>query len=85
MFVDLTSRSALVALACIAVAPNASAVSLDVAKKCNELTVKAYPPRVIGNPAAGSTKGSAAGKKAYFDECVAKGGNVDDHSDKGAK
>ena len=36
MFVDLTSRTALIALACIAVAPNASAIFLDIAKKSNE-------------------------------------------------
>jgi hypothetical protein len=36
---------------------NASAVTAEVAKKCSALTAKAFPPRVIGNPAAGSAVG----------------------------
>jgi hypothetical protein len=51
---------------------NASAISLEVAKKCHALTAKAFPPRQIGNPAAGSTAGTGADERAYFNECVAK-------------
>jgi hypothetical protein len=58
VFANLKIGSAFVALVCIAVAPNASAVTAEVAKKCNALTAKAYPPRVVGNPAAGSAKGT---------------------------
>ena len=36
----------------------ASAITVELAKKCHALTDKAFPPRVIGNPAAGSAKGS---------------------------
>jgi len=34
---------------------------VEVAKKCDALTAKAFPPRAIGNPAAGSAKGTGAG------------------------
>jgi hypothetical protein len=75
----------LVALVCLALAPSASAVTAEVAKKCDALTAKAYPPRVVGNPAAGSVKGTAQSERSYFKRCVAKGGNMDGHSFKGAK
>ena len=45
VFANLKIGSALIALVCIAVAPNALAVTAEVAKKCNALTAKAYPPR----------------------------------------
>jgi hypothetical protein len=41
VFANLKIGSVLVALVCIAVAPNASAVTAEVAKKCNALTAKA--------------------------------------------
>jgi hypothetical protein len=40
--------------------PASSAITVGVAKKCTTLTAKGFPPRVVGNPAAGSGKGSAA-------------------------
>ncbi len=76
VFANLKIGSALVALVCIAVAPNASAVTAEVAKKCNALTAKAYPPRVVGT---GQSQGD------YFNKCVANGGNMDDPSSKEAK
>ncbi|WP_257195719.1 MULTISPECIES: hypothetical protein [unclassified Bradyrhizobium] len=39
---------------------------------------KAYPPRQIGNPAAGSLKGTAKDKREYYQKCVANNGKVDD-------
>jgi hypothetical protein len=66
--------STLVALLCIVVGPmtdRASAVTVEVAKKCNALTAKAFPPRVVGNPAAGSTKGTGKDERAYYRKCVA--------------
>ena len=85
VFANLKIGSALVALVCIAVAPNASAVTAEVAKKCNALMAKAYPPREPGNPAAGLAKGTAQSARDYFNKCVANGGNMDDPSSKGAK
>jgi hypothetical protein len=46
----------LATLGLVAAADSAFAVSVEVAKKCEALTAKAYPPREIGNPAAGSAK-----------------------------
>jgi hypothetical protein len=59
----------------IAVGPIAavSAVTVEVAKRCQILIEKAFPPRQIGNPAAGSAKGTAKDQRAYFSKCVANG------------
>jgi hypothetical protein len=54
-------------------ADNASAISLELAKKCNALTAEAYPPRVIGNPAAGSIRGTGPEIRAYYNKCVVSG------------
>ncbi len=88
MFANLKFGSTLVALTCIALGPmtnSASAVTAEVAKKCAALTAKAYPPRVVGNPAAGSAKGTGQSERDYFNECVANGGKMDDHAPKEAK
>jgi hypothetical protein len=79
MSANVKAWSTLVALLCVAVGPmtnKASAVTVEVAKKCDALTDKAFPPRVPGNPAAGSAKGSGADQQAYYKKCVAKGGKV---------
>ena len=54
----------------------ASAITAELAKKCEALTVKAFPPRVIGNPAGGSAKGSGADAQAYFNKCVKNDGKA---------
>ena len=80
MLAKLRFASALAGLIYISVAwttNNASAVTAEVAKKCSALTAKEFPPRVIGNPAAGSTKGTARDEQDYFKRCVANGGNID--------
>jgi hypothetical protein len=63
----------------------ASAITVELAKKCDALTTKAFPPRVIGNPAAGSAKGSGKDAQAYFNKCIKNDGNVDDGGSKEAK
>src|ERR1700750_420471 len=61
----------------------AKAVSVEVAKKCNALLAKEFPPRQPGNPAAGSTKGGGGpAERDYFKKCVDNGGNVDSSPDK---
>jgi hypothetical protein len=59
-----------------ALTDSASAISVELAKKCNALTAKAFPPREVGNPAAGSAKGTGADQRAYFKDCVAKEGKI---------
>jgi hypothetical protein len=88
MFTNVKVRSVLVALVCIAVGcmtGSASAVTAQVAKKCQALTTKAFPPRVPGNPAAGSSTGTVQSKRDYFNKCVANGGNMDDDAPKHTK
>ena len=88
MFANVKFGSALVALVFIAVGAmtdSASAVTVEVAKKCNALVANAYPPREPGNPAAGSAKGTGRSERNYFSKCVANGGNMDDHDRKEAK
>lgn len=55
----------------------ASAITAEVAKKCNVMLAKEFPPREPGNPAAGSTKGTAQVQRDFFSRCVANGGNMD--------
>jgi hypothetical protein len=62
-----------------------SAVTVEVARKCEAFTSKAFPPREVGNPAAGSAKGSGLDQQNYFKRCVANGGRVDDASPKEGK
>ncbi|UPJ61609.1 hypothetical protein IVB24_11810 [Bradyrhizobium sp. 192] len=56
----------------------ASAITVEVARACDAAVAKAFPPRQIGNPAAGSAKGTAKDKREYLQKCVANNGKVDD-------
>jgi len=49
----------------------------ELARKCDALTAKAFPPVEPGNPAAGSTKGSGLEAQSYFRKCIANDGRVD--------
>jgi hypothetical protein len=69
---------ALIGAALVAAPERASAISVEVAKKCNALIAKEFPPREPGNPAAGSAKGSGADQRAFFSKCVANNGNMED-------
>lgn len=85
MFVSLKLGFSSVALTFIALgmtSHQAAAVTVEVAKKCEALTAKAYPPRVIGNPAAGSAKGTGRVQREYFNKCVANGGKIEDNAAK---
>lgn len=65
-------------LVCTALPPlmdSASAVTLEVAKKCNALVDQAFPPLVIGNPAAGR-KGTAKARQDFHRECIANDGKM---------
>lgn len=56
----------------------ASAITAEVARACDTAVSKAFPPKQIGNPAAGSAKGSAKEQRDYFNKCVANNGKIDD-------
>src|SRR5262245_28224173 len=80
MFAHVKFESALVGLVCIAVGcmnSRASAVTVEIARKCAALTAKASPPKAPGNPAVGLAKGTAQFKRDYFNKCVANEGNMD--------
>jgi len=88
MFTNVKTGSVLVALVCIAVGcmtGSASAITAQLAKKCQALTAKAFPPRVPGNPAAGSATGTGLSQRDYFNKCVANGGNMDGDAPKRTK
>jgi hypothetical protein len=55
----------------------AKPISAEVARKCKILRAKEFPPRQIGNPAAGSAAGTGQDKREFFRRCVANGGNMD--------
>ena len=64
---------------------NASAISVELAKKCNALVAKEFPPREAGNPAAGSAKGSGREQRDFFKKCVDNGGNVETTTNNSSK
>ncbi len=71
-----TTFVALIWIGVGAMTVGASAETVEVARKCDALTAKAYPPRVIGNPAAGSAYGTGLSEHNYYQKCVANGGNM---------
>jgi hypothetical protein len=52
-------------------------LSVDLARKCDALTAKAFPPVEPGNPAAGTAKGSGLDEQNYFKKCMASHGRTD--------
>ena len=78
--------SLLVSIICatvlVSIVTRANAITTEVAKKCQILREKQFPPRVIGNPAAGSAKGSSRDQLEFFRKCVANGGNMESTTEK---
>ena len=70
------TRFALVCITIGLMSGSAPAISVELAKKCNALTALAFPPRVPGNPAAGSAKGSGKQIQDYFRKCVENEGKM---------
>ena len=85
MYADRKTTSGAAVLLLVAttlLSTDAEAISVDVAKKCNALLAKEFPPRAPGNPAAGSAKGNGQAGRDFFKKCVDNGGNMDGSSDK---
>lgn len=55
-----------------AVSP-AAAISADLAKKCRDMALKAYPP-----PTPPGNKAYAQAERDFFGDCVAKNGQMQD-------
>jgi hypothetical protein len=70
---------ALISFAVGGMTTSASAVTVDLARKCSALMAKTYPPREPGNPAAGSANGNGAAAQTYYQKCLANNGKVDDN------
>jgi hypothetical protein len=88
MLALLKCCGARLAVICVAMAPltgQSLAISVEVAKKCNALTAKAFPPRQLGNPASRSAAGTGLSVRDYFNKCVANDGNMDDRDPQGGK
>jgi hypothetical protein len=73
MFAKMKFSCVILASVLITVDPmtSAFAIPLKVARECNALTTKAFPPLVPGNPAAGRANGNGLAVRTYFDRCVA--------------
>jgi hypothetical protein len=66
-------------LLAVALAPSgASAITAELAKQCNVLLGKQFPPREAGNPAAGSARGNGQAERDFFKKCVENNGKMDD-------
>jgi hypothetical protein len=64
------------ALALLSISVQAEAApTVELAKKCRQLAMKAHPPSLPGTKG-----GSAQAERDYFAECVRKGGNMDQES-----
>lgn len=68
----------LVSLSYAGMIGSGSAVTTEVARACETAAAKAFPPRQIGNPAAGTSKGTAKERRDFFNRCAANNGKVDD-------
>ncbi|WP_420970378.1 hypothetical protein [Bradyrhizobium sp. B120] len=68
--------SAMIIMSC-AIVP-AHAIDAKVARACDALVARAFPPRQPGNPASGSARGGGKDQRDYFNKCVANGGKMDD-------
>ncbi len=69
--IALAAGTAVMAMATAAKAQ----LSADVARQCRVMMLKAYPSHIYG------TTGTAATQRAYFQECVKRGGKMDEGSD----
>ena len=69
-------RIAAAALMLVLSVGSSEATTVEVAKKCDAALAKAFPPRVAGNPAAGSAKGTGRDEATFYEKCVSKRGDL---------
>jgi hypothetical protein len=72
----LKSLAVFIVIASIAyllTAQEASAISVELAKKCRALAIKAHPAPKVGTKATGADKA----QREYFQSCVAKNGKME--------
>lgn len=71
---NVISKGLLVTVALIAVistATSASAISVELAKKCRAMALKAYPPKLPG-----VKSGNAQAQRTFYEQCIANGGTM---------
>lgn len=52
----------------------AAAISADLANKCRQMAIKAYPPKP-----AGSKSGTAEAERKYYQDCISNNGAMPDN------
>jgi hypothetical protein len=57
----------------LSMAQPASAISVELAKKCRAMAAKAHPTQIAGTKSTGAEKA----QRDYFRECVAKDGKME--------
>lgn len=57
-------------IATTSIATPASAISVDLAKNCRDMAIKAHPPTVPG-----AKKGSAEAERTSYQSCIKNNGN----------
>ncbi len=62
-------------MAYLTTAQPVSAITVELAKKCRAMAIKAHPPKMAGTKAAA---GVEKAERDYFNACVAKGGKIED-------
>jgi hypothetical protein len=66
--IGLSAAIALIALTSLT--SSASAISVELAKQCRDMAIKAHPPT-----SPGAKKGSAEAERAFYRSCIANGGH----------
>jgi hypothetical protein len=61
-------------LAVVVAAQSSAAITAELAKKCRALAIKAHPYSMPGRKGPGT----AQAQREYFNECVARNGNMPD-------
>jgi hypothetical protein len=70
---SFSTLTVLALTAYLSMAQPASAISVELAKKCRAMAIKAHPTQIAGTKQTGIEKA----QRDYFRECVAKDGKME--------
>jgi hypothetical protein len=59
----------------------ARAITVELAKKCRAMAIKAHPYKMPGVPG----QGTGAAERTFFNDCIARGGNMPDENASGGQ
>jgi|SRR5208283_903586 len=71
----LSASFALVLIAFVWISPPASAITVELAKKCRAIALKAHPMSLPG-----AKNGTAQAERAYYSACIANNGTMPDNN-----